>query len=369
MLINVVYGLTALGIIIWLYDLVILRPDRRRAIKALEVNYSGELTDKELHQRDLALVHVQQQPHYVELAKGFTPILLLGILVYWRGDFDFALLLMLLVGLGLLVWIIDKIFWAKKRKEAVDRAKALAENSEEYKKDVNVVGKIPYGIEMARSFTPVLLFVFVLRSFLYEPFQIPSSSMMPGLLTGDFILVNKYAYGLRVPVFGQTIVPIGEPQRGDVMVFYPPHKKQYYIKRVIGLPGDKVEYRDKQLYINDEPQEETLIEVKAYKELVKNSRGNMVERRFTIEEREENLSGYRHLIQEIAGHDNRYNGSWLVPEDSYFMMGDNRDNSADSRSNDWTFVPEKNIVGKAVAKWMFWDRKSAPNFSRAGKIQ
>jgi signal peptidase I len=199
----------------------------------------------------------------------------------------------------------------------------------------------------------VILIVLLLRSFVVEPFRIPSNSMMPTLLTGDFILVNKFAYGLRLPVVNLKFIPLGEPQRGDVVVFkYPIDGKTDYIKRVIGVPGDEVFYRDKTIYLNGQPQ------------------GQMAIGRYTgvasgavmtgAREAVENLSGVEHhtLVRQgmpdlPPGCRELAAGPIKVPPGHYFVMGDNRDNSNDSRC--WGFVPEDNLVGKAFAIWMHWD--------------
>lgn len=204
----------------------------------------------------------------------------------------------------------------------------------------------PTLVEYARSFFPVLLLVLVLRSFLAEPYQIPSESMVPTLQVGDFILVNKYAYGLRLPVFGTKVVEIGEPQRGDVMVFIPPHDPRYYIKRVIGLPGDHVRYENKALYINGERLEYELVGP------VNNT---------PIREYRETIDGVTHSIYRTPLFSKRQ--EWQIPEDRYLMMGDNRDLSRDSR--DWGLAHEENIVGKAVAIWMHKDPGwNLPHFER-----
>ena len=152
-------------------------------------------------------------------------------------DINFPLILMCLVAAGAFIWIADALVFSKSRAPG-DKEPALVEN--------------------AKALTPVLALVFVIRSFLYEPFQIPSGSMERTLLVGDFILVNKYTYGIRLPVWRTKVFDINTPERGDVMVFFPPHKDQYYIKRVVGLPGDLVEYKDKVLKINGQLQEQTI---------------------------------------------------------------------------------------------------------------
>jgi signal peptidase I len=205
------------------------------------------------------------------------------------------------------------------------------------------------------SLAPVLGFVLVLRSFIAEPFQIPSKSMVPTLKVGDYILVNKWIYGVRLPVLHTKIIDVSLPERGDVMVFYPPHQDRYFIKRVIGLPGDKVNLIKGQLFINGEKMAQ-----KAYIDEPAAPRSVVMT---------EDLGSTEHLMQRRNLPTRlSLNFSTAVPAGHYFMMGDNRDNSSDSRV--WGPVPENRIVGKAFARWMFWDSfTSLPSFERAGKIQ
>ena len=203
-------------------------------------------------------------------------------------------------------------------------------------------------VEYAISFFPVLLFVLVLRSFLVEPFQIPTGSMIPTLKVGDFILVNKYAYGIRLPVVGTKILDVGDPERGDSMVFIPPHEEEYFIKRVIGLPGDRVRYQNKTLYINGVEQ------TQVFQREVRDFRPRQLEF-------EETFGDKPHAIYRNLYNDARIQ-EWVVPEGHYFMMGDNRDQSNDSRF--WGFVPDENVVGRAFAVWMHKDPGlSMPTFS------
>ena len=210
-------------------------------------------------------------------------------------------------------------------------------------------------IEFAGSLAPVLGLVLVLRSFLIEPFQIPSQSMVPTLKVGDFILVSKWTYGIRLPVLRTKIIEIDSPERGDVMVFFPPHEDRYFIKRVVGLPGDKIHVLNGVVFINGDKMTQTSVAEEA------NSPRSVV--------MSENLAGVEHLMQKRTSPTRlSLNYSAVVPQGHYFMMGDNRDNSSDSRV--WGPVPEDRIVGKAFARWMFWDKfLSLPSFDRAGKIQ
>lgn len=209
-------------------------------------------------------------------------------------------------------------------------------------------------VEYAVSFFPVLLFVLVLRSFLVEPFQIPTGSMIPTLKVGDFILVNKYAYGIRLPVLGTKVLSIGDPQRGDAMVFIPPHEEEYFIKRVIGLPGDRIRYQNKTLFVNGIEQPQT------FKQEVIGARPQQL----LFEER---FGDALHQIHRNVYNDPRIQ-EWVVPEGHYFMMGDNRDQSNDSRF--WGFVPDENVVGRAFAVWMHKDPGlSMPTFSTTRWIE
>ena len=213
----------------------------------------------------------------------------------------------------------------------------------------------PVLVEYAKSFFPVLFVVFVLRSFLVEPFQIPSSSMVPTLQVGDYILVNKFTYGIRLPVVRTKVMDLSKPQRGDVMVFFPPHMNDtYYIKRVVGMPGDTVSYRNKHLSVNGQS-------VKL------ESLGVVPDGAARFEVGLEALGESSHLTQMNQQRPAR-DFTVTVKPGHYFMMGDNRDNSSDSRV--WGQVPEKDIVGKAFAIWMHWDSLlSIPSFSRVGSIE
>lgn len=278
-------------------------------------------------------------------------------------DIDFSLVLVSLVGICGLLWILDSVLLKKPREVAIADFRAgpgKSLNDDKLAERVEELGREPVVIEYAKSFFPVLLIVLVLRSFLVEPFQIPTGSMIPTLEVGDFILVNKYAYGLRLPVIGTKIMDVDDPQRGEVMVFIPPHENKYYIKRVIGLPGDTVRYENKNLYINGE-----MIDKEYVRDIsIDTSIGALDGELYN-----ETIGGVEHLTQHIdAASGNRTRTSWVIPNGHYFMMGDNRDNSSDSR--EWGPVPEEDIVGKAIAVWMHKEPGlNLPTFTRNQMIK
>jgi signal peptidase I len=255
---------------------------------------------------------------------------------------DYALILTVLTLLTGIVWAIDK-FWLRKRRQPQVEAKGADR-----------------AFETVGSFFPILLLVLVFRSFLFEPFKIPSGSMIPTLLIGDFIVVNKFSYGLRLPVLNKRFIAVGEPERGDVMVFrYPEDERINYIKRVIGLPGDTITYRNKVLFINGDP-------------VVQDSQGLWVGEGINRNRpgarpvlRLEHLGEEPHQILVHPEVPDREVRSWTVPEGQYFVLGDNRDQSLDSRA--WGFVPEDNLVGKATRIWMHWDcSRGCVVFNRIG---
>lgn len=260
---------------------------------------------------------------------------------------NFALILFLLLLATGILWAADRFVFRKRR--APD-------------------AKEPLWVEYGASFFPVIVIVFLLRSFLVEPFQIPSGSMMPTLLIGDFILVNKYDYGIRLPILNKKIIDIGSPKRGDVVVFrYPMDTSVDYIKRVVGLPGDTVAYQNKRLTING--QEMPMKRLGSYLDQ---------EKFYYLPEYQETLDGVQHRVlieddappfvrqvEQFPYRDNcHYNSDGFVcqvPPGHYFMMGDNRDNSRDSRY--WGFVPDENLVGKAFFIWLnFRDWKRIGSF-------
>lgn len=258
-------------------------------------------------------------------------------------NLDFPLVLVLLTIVTGLIWALDAALWAKPRKARAESLRQQGLPDEEVERQT----REPSLIDLSRSFFPIILLVLVVRSFVVEPFRIPSGSMMPTLLVGDFILVNKFSYGLRLPVLNTRFLALGEPQRGDVMVFrYPENPKIDYIKRVVGVPGDHIRYQNKQLTVNGQP---------AVQETVGVFIGEGSESRMTgARHLQEDLLGVQHDILVMPG-DNMFSGDfeYVVPEGQYFTMGDNRDNSRDSRA--WGTVPQENLVGKAFLIWMSWD--------------
>ncbi|MDD9891252.1 MAG: signal peptidase I [Gammaproteobacteria bacterium] len=277
-------------------------------------------------------------------------------------DIDFSVVLVSLVAFCGALWLLDTLLIKKGRDQAIEqykRVQAKGKSEEEVSNALAELAEEPLVIEYAKSFFPVLLIVLILRSFLIEPFQIPTGSMVPTLEVGDFILVNKYAYGVRLPVIGTKIMDVDDPKRGEVMVFFPPHENKYYIKRVIGVPGDTVRYEDKNLYINGELVEKEFVE----NILVDTSAGALPGTLYF-----ETIDGVEHpTIQIDAVGRRRSRTNWIIPNGHYFMMGDSRDNSEDSRV--WGTVSEDNIVGKAVAVWMHKEPGlNLPTFSRNQRI-
>ncbi len=260
-------------------------------------------------------------------------------------NFDFAALLVLLTFVTGLIWALDAWLFRPRR-----RARAEAKGAE---------SKEPVVVEYARSLFPVIVVVLIIRSFIVEPFRIPSSSMMPTLLIGDFILVNKFTYGLRLPVLNWEVADLGEPKRGDVVVFRSPdNPDEDWIKRVVAVPGDHVAYVDKTLYVNGEAREQ---------ERLGRYVGNGSGRRMTgASLRRESVNDTEYQVLVSENHSGRGNGEWVVPEGHYFVMGDNRDNSNDSRF--WGPVPERYLVGKAFLIWMNWDAAAGGiGWSRIGE--
>lgn len=264
---------------------------------------------------------------------------------------DFSLVLALGALITGVIWLLDVLLFAASRNEnneliedgGRERDGATAESSE------------PFLVEYSKFLFPVFFIVLILRGFVVEPFKIPSGSMIPTLEIGDFILVSKFSYGLRVPVINEKILDLGNPKRGDVVVFrFPENPKVDYIKRVVGLPGDEIAYHNKQLYLNGELVMST--------ELSRSTFGFTEYTRF-----QEDLSGYQHEMQ-LSSNPAHFDLVTTVPKGHYFVMGDNRDNSNDSRV--WGFVPDENLKGRAFAIWMnFQGWSHWPKWQRISSIK
>jgi signal peptidase I len=256
-------------------------------------------------------------------------------------NIDFSLILVVATLVTGIIWGLDSLFFAKKRK-------AGGEVDEESGKP-----KEPILVEYSRFLFPVVLIVLLLRGFLAEPFRIPSGSMLSTLEIGDFILVNKFAYGIRPPVWDKKIIEIADPKRGDVIVFrYPENPSVDYIKRVVGVPGDEIAYLNKVLYING-------------KKITQKPLGVYQAGFPNLKRFKEDLDSVEHdiLVNVMSPA-----GDFVVkvPPNRYFVLGDNRDNSRDSRF--WGFVPDENLVGKAFMIWMNWQWGHWPQWRRIGTI-
>lgn len=251
---------------------------------------------------------------------------------------SFELILVIVTAITGVIVYVDKAVWAPKRARSVTGDKQ------------------PVVVEYARSLFPVFLIVLVLRSFVIEPFRIPSGSMYPTLQIGDFIVVNKFAYGIKLPVTQTKLIDTGEPERGDVAVFkYPKDPDVDYIKRIVGLPGDEISYIERTLFVNGRPaMQHSLGDYNG------TGAGNAMDGTALIRE---TLGDRQHRILLDHAKSSQDLVSVTVPDGHYFVMGDNRDHSNDSRF--WGFVPEKNLKGEAFGIWMNWDE--GIDFNRIGK--
>ena len=256
-------------------------------------------------------------------------------------NIDFAAVLLAAVVISGLIWAVDAVLFASRRRAALAHMRTGGGAQAEIER----LERGPLLVEYARSFFPVFLAVLLLRSFLVEPFRIPSNSMMPTLLTGDFILVNKFTYGIRLPVIDKKIIEMNAPERGDIIVFrYPLQPSDDYIKRVVGVPGDHIAYYNKTLRLNGQLMAQEPMGVYAGVGAGSGMTGSDL--------LHEALGDKVHPILVRPGQVS-VEGEFTVPPGQYFVMGDNRDNSNDSRY--WGTVPEQNLVGKAFMIWMNWD--------------
>lgn len=255
-------------------------------------------------------------------------------------NINFPLILVLLVFVSGMIILLDKFWLAKRRKTIAEQLQQQG-----HYEQAETAAKSSVLVEYSRSFFPIFLIVLVLRSFLFEPFRIPSGSLEPTLLVGDFVVVNKYQYGLRLPVINKKIIEISEPKVGEIAVFrWPIDPTQDYIKRVIGKSGDTISYKNKVLTINGKEVPQTLVGHASDRD----AQGRL----WTVEKRREMINGVEHNIfvrPDVPAHDFEV----TVPQGMFFMMGDNRDDSADSRH--WGFVPEKALIGRAARVWLSWN--------------
>ncbi len=260
---------------------------------------------------------------------------------------DFSLILFIALLASGAVWLLDSLVLARRR-AARDGVSLEAPRD-------------PLLVEYSKAFFPVILIVFILRSFVAEPFRIPSGSMLPTLNVGDFILVNKFTYGIRLPVINAKVVSVSDPERGDIMVFRFPHDpKLHFVKRVVGLPGDKIEYNAEKLYINGKLMQQKVDGEYEFR--------NGVRRKLSLKKLTEDLDNVKHDILIDPRRRSSQRMKFDVPEGQYFVMGDNRNYSNDSRY--WGFVPDKNVVGKAFFIWFSWDWSNGGgvNWSRIGTM-
>lgn len=291
----------------------------------------------------------------------------------------FSIFLVILTVATGLIWLVDSLVFAPKRREKVAAGQAGGDASE-----------LPFLVDTAQQIFPVVAFIMVLRSFLYEPFQIPSGSMMPTLLVGDFILVEKYTYGLKDPVTRTKFWDMGAPERGDIVVFkYPPEPELDYIKRVVGLPGDRIFYRQKKLTIVPACPSGQNCEKPYLVPMQQIENNEFVQNMVPLNRFVEKLGDNEHeilqhpILSASPAQFYRQPGTamdeWVVPEGQYFVLGDNRDNSRDSRF--WGFVKDEHLVGKATAIWISFEFERDPSsmlpswipsdvrFSRIGGLQ
>ncbi len=283
--------------------------------------------------------------------------------------FDFPTILFLVSIVALLVWLMDACLWEPgrdKSNQELRGEKIDTENKDKKSALEKQLKREPVFVDICKAFFPVIVLVLLLRSFVAEPFRIPSGSMIPTLLIGDFILVNKFSYGIRMPIINKVMIKTDDPKPGEVAVFrFPDEPTTNYIKRIVGVPGDIVEFKDKKLVINGKPL--PYQEMGIYSDI---GGGQDPQNRDQLLI-EETLGLHTHATVLISRQDTQYscmdkaNNRFVVKKDEYFVMGDNRDNSNDSRY--WCGVPKENLVGRAFAVWMNWDPVVNVRWSRMFK--
>jgi signal peptidase I len=367
-LITVLAWLALPAVLIAVIDDWFLRPGRRMA--AAGTGTGADTGAASAPPRD---------PAFMAAIYYLLPVLLIAAVLKLLGSerLDFSLVLLIVVAVAGLVWLLDVLVFAPMRRRAAAGAARAGQP---------VPVAVPVTVDYARSFFPVALIVLLIRSFLFEPFRIPSDSMMPTLQDGDFIIVNKYDYGLRWPVLDRKFIKIGEPHRGDVVVFrFPPDPSVNYIKRLVGLPGDHVRVFNDQLIINGEPVPMHLD--RRYDDgcyhnmrLSTETLGGHVHQMLSCLTPYEIIApvtdscprkmdrNYVCVEPDAPGEpDHGDSPVMVVPPGHYLMIGDNRDNSYDGRY--WGFVPERNLVGKATWIWFNWDlqRRGGPDWHRIGR--
>jgi signal peptidase I len=331
-----------IAVSLWALETFIATPLRQRKAVA-----SGSVPPEQL-QALLAEPALSRLMGNVVIA---TVVALFLLVVLLRQDVDFSLVLVVATAATGLFWLLYVLF-TRRFRTALVHAANQGSGVPETQQPVAPPALVEYSV----SFFPVLAVVLIVRSFLFEPFTIPSGSMLPTLEVGDYILVSKYSYGLRLPVLGKEVVAVAKPQRGDVMVFkYPEDPSVNFIKRVIGIPGDHVRVQAGHVFVNGKemPREKAEFPGAGDWELYYREKTGDVE----------------HLIRHEDGRESASpQNEWVVPDGSYFMMGDNRDNSRDSRF--WGFVPDRLIVGKASWIWMHKEPGlHLPTFGRDGKVR
>ena len=373
-LIKVLAWLALPAVLIAIIDDWFLRPARRMSAARAAGTVRGALASGG------AGAAAPRDPPLMAAVYYLLPVLLIAAVLKLLGSqrLDFSLVLVIVVAVAGLIWLLDVLAFAPARRRAAAATPAA---------DGQVVPVVvPVTVDYARSFFPVALIVLLIRSFLFEPFRIPSDSMMPTLIDGDFIVVNKYDYGLRWPVVNGKFLKIGEPHRGDVVVFrFPPDPTVNYIKRLVGLPGDHVRVYNDQLIINGHPvpmhldrryDDGCYHNMRLSTEVLGQHRHQMLScltpyeivAPVTSSCTRQMDRNYVCIEPDAPGEpDHGDSPVMVVPPGQYLMIGDNRDNSYDGRY--WGFVPERNLVGKAVWIWFDWDlkRSGGPNWSRIGK--